>query len=334
MTHKVLVLMAACLAGFATHSAAAEEAFTLTIENDIFTGSDNNYTSGTGLTWVSRDLKTYDEEDFSRKWGSFWSFLPFVSDEGATTYASWSVVQEMHTPDDIRNPNPPADDQPYAGILYVDSLLYARKERWAHAWQLKLGVVGPSSHADDVQKTTHKAIGSDEPKGWHTQFRDEPVINVGYTAAHLLAQGNAGTSASWRIIPVTTVGLGNYFTGVGVGLYGEVGWNLVEALGGTALRSGFNAASTVGAGPVAGWSVSFSGGLAGYGVAHYLPLDGTVFRNSQSVDSKPFVGMATLGMSVRHHTFVFSLAATYFSDTFKTQRKSAEFGTMSLSWYY
>ena len=129
-------------------------------------------------------------------------------------------------------------------------------------------------------------------------------------------------------------GLGNYFTGVGLGMYGEVGWNLVDALGGTALRQGFNTASTVGVGPVHGWSVSLSGGVSGYGVAHYLPLDGTVFRDSRSVGSEPFIGMATLGIAVRHSRFVFFLGSTYFSKTFDTERKRPEFGTLSLSWYY
>ena len=60
-----------------------------------------------------------------------------------------------------------------------------------------------------------------------------------------------------------------------------------------ALRSGLNAASTVGVGPVNGWSVAFYGGFGGYGVAHYLPLDGTVFHDSRSVDSEPFIGTGT-----------------------------------------
>jgi hypothetical protein len=133
---------------------------------------------------------------------------------------------------------------------------------------------------------------------------------------------------------VANAGLGNYFTGVGLGLYGEVGWNLVDALGGTALRQGFNAASTVGVGPVDGWSMSLSGGIAGYGVAHYLPLDGTVFSNSRSVDTKPFIGMGTLGIAARHRALVFFLGRTYFTKTFATQRQRPEFGTLSLSWYY
>ena len=310
------------------------EAWTITLENDAFTGSDNNYTNGLGVSWVSGPIDTYDEQSFVRRWGNAWSFLPFVGKDGYRSYVSWSLAQEMYTPDDIKMANPPRDDQPYAGVLYLDSVVYAKGERSTHAWQLRVGVVGPASQAENVQKSFHKMIGADEPMGWDTQLPNEPVINVGYTGAHLLAQGDLGKSASWRVVPVANAGLGNYFTGVGAGVYGEVGWNLVDALGGTALRQGFNAASTVGVGPVDRWSVSFSGGVAGYGVAHYLPLDGTVFRSSRSVNSEPFIGMATLGATVRHRDFVFFVGQTLFTKTFETERQRSKFGTMSLSWYY
>jgi hypothetical protein len=331
----MLAVVASGVAGCAVQSSASYDgAMTVTIENDTFTNSDNNYTNGIGATWVSNDLETYDSESFVRKWGEFWSFLPFVSDEGYQTCAAWSLAQEMHTPDEIDEPNPPEDDQPYAGILYVDSVLYARKERWAHAWELKLGVVGPASQADDVQKEFHELIGEDEPLGWDTQLPNEPVINVTYTTAHLLAKGRLGDSVEWRIVPVGSLGLGTYFTGAGLGMYSEVGWNLVDALGGTALREGLNAASTAGVGPVDGWSVAFFGGVGGYGVAHYLPLDGTVFKDSRSVDTEPWIGMGSLGFAVRHRSFALSLAATFFTEAFETARKNAEFGTLSVSWYF
>ena len=329
-----ILLLSFCAFGCTMQANAAknEGALTLTVDNDVFTGSDNNYTNGLGVTWVSANLDTYDDDRLVSKWGRLWSFLPFVGDEGYSTYASWTLAQEMNTPDDITNPNPPEDDQPYAGVLYVDSLLYARKERWTHVWELKLGVVGPASQADNVQKGFHDLIGGDEPMGWDTQLPNEPLINVGYTVAHLAAAGHAGKSAQWRVVPIGTVGVGNYFTGAGLGVYGEVGWNLVEALGGAGLRTGFNAASTVGVGPVKDWSVSFFGGVGGYGVAHYLPLDGTMFHDSRSVDSEPFVGTGTLGLSVRHEGFVLSFATTFFTDTFSEQRESPEFGTVSMSW--
>jgi len=309
-------------------------AWTVTLENDTFTSSDNNYTNGLGVTWVSNAIDTYEEQSLLRRWGKFWSFLPFVGNDGYRTYVSWALAQEIHTPDDISNPNPPLDDQPYAGVLYLDSVIYAKRERWAHAWQLRVGVVGPASQADHTQRWFHKMIDSDKPMGWHTQLPNEPVINVGYTGTYLLAQGDLGGSASWRIIPVANAGLGNYFTGAGVGVYGEVGWNLVDAMGGTALRQGFNAASTVGVGPVQGWSLSLSGGVAGYGVAHYLPLDGTMFHDSRSVNTEPFIGMATLGISARYRSMVLFLGRTLFTKAFETERERADFGTLSFSWYY
>ena len=309
-------------------------AWTVTVENDMGTGSDNNYTNGVGLSWVSNAIDTYEERSFVRRWGQFWSFLPFVGDAGSRTYVAWSLAQEMHTPDDITLRNPPTDDQPYAGVLYLDNLIYSRRERWAHAWQLRVGVVGPASQAEHVQKWIHEIVDSDEPMGWDTQLPNEPVFNFGYTGAYLLAEGDAGKSAKWRIVPVAQAGLGNYFTGVGLGVYGEVGWNLVEALGGTALRQGFNVASTVGVGPVDRWSVSLSGGVAGYGVVHYLPLDGTVFKDSRSVDTKPFIGMATLGVTARHGGFVFFLGRTWFTKTFDTERQRVGFGTLSVSWFH
>jgi hypothetical protein len=318
----------------AAQSTPSQGAWTLTLENDAPTGSDNNYTNGTGLSWVSNDIDTYDQGGFVRRWGEFWSFLPFVGKDGHRTYVSWSLAHEMHTPDDIKVANPPLDDQPYAGVLYLDSVVYAKDERSTHAWQLRLGVAGPASGAEKVQKWFHSVVGADEPMGWDTQFPNEAIVNVGYTGSYLLAQGDLDKSASWRVIPVFNAALGNYFTGAGAGLYGEVGWNLVNAIGGTALRQGFNAASTVGVGPVDRWSVSFSGGVAGYGVAHYLPLDGTLFRDSRSVDSKPFIGMATLGMTVRRQSFVFFVGRTFFSKTFEAERQRAEFGTLSVSWYY
>ena len=334
--------LAACAVLAAPYANAAESAdtaegaasaITLTIENDLFTGSDNNYTNGIGLTWVSRNVNTYEPDSFVSKWAGFWKFLPFIGDDGYETYAGWSLAQEMHTPDDITVPDPPLDDQPYAGILYVDSILYARKERWTHAWELKLGVVGPDSKAGNTQRWFHDVIGDDEPMGWDTQLPNEPVINLTYTVAHLLAEGSAGRTAQWRVVPVGSIGLGTYFTGVGLGTYAEVGWNLVPNLGGTALREGLNAASTVGAGPVHGWSVAFFGGFAGYGVAHYLPLDGTVFKDSRSVDTEPFIGQGSVGVSVRHGGFVMALSRTYYTKTFDTERQKPEFGTLSMSWY-
>jgi len=333
MSKKITGLMVIGLLAMSDVSQAGNGALTLTVENDVFTNSDNNYTNGIGITWVSPAVDA-DDDGFVGQWTRFWSFLPYVADDAYTKYASWSLAQEMNTPDDITEPNPDTDDQPYSGILYVDSILYARQRDWTHAWQLRLGVVGPASHAEGVQKDFHKLIGSDEPLGWDTQLPNEPVVNFGYTVAHLAAAGRTGDSAEWRVVPVATAGIGNYFTGAGIGLYGEIGWNLADALGVTALRSGLNAATTLGVGPQDRWSVSFFGGVGAYGVVHYLPLDGTVFHDSRSVDSEPVIGMGSFGFCLRRDRFNLSYSRTIYSKTFETEREGTDFGTVSLSWIF
>ncbi|UHQ19380.1 lipid A deacylase LpxR family protein [Lysobacter sp. KIS68-7] len=334
MVPGLLMVSSLCAAGVSTPADAANPggALTLAVENDVLTGSDNAYTNGLGATWVSGDLDAYDDKAFVRQWGRFWDFLPFVGDAGYKTYASWTIAQEMHTPTDITLSDPPLSDQPYAGVLYVDNVLYARSERWTNAWELQLGVTGDASGAASTQRKFHKAIGADEPMGWHTQLPEEPIINVGFTTAHLWKQGRVGESAQWRLVPVANVGLGTYFTGVGAGMYGEVGWNLVNALGGTSLREGLSAASTVGVAPTDRWSVSFFGGVGGHAVAHYLPLDGTVFHDSRSVDTRPFVGNVSVGASVRRGRFAVSLSTNYSTKAFDGQDKGAEFANLSVSW--
>lgn len=330
---KAIGLMLIGLSAMSGPTHASDGALTFTLENDVFTHSDNNYTNGIGVTWVSPAVDANDEH-FVGRWTRFWSFLPFVADDDYTTYASWSLAQEMNTPDDTLTPNPSTNDQPYSGILYVDSTLYAHKRNWTHAWQLKLGVVGPASHADETQREFHQLIGNDVPQGWDTQLPNEPIINISYSVAHLAAEGRTGGSAEWRVVPVASAGFGNYFTGAGLGAYGEVGWNLVDALGVTSLRSGFNAASTVGVGPLDRWSVSFFGGVGAYGVVHYLPLDGTVFHDSRSVDSKPVIGMSSFGFCLRRDQFTLSFSKTRFRRTFDTQQHGTDFGTVSVSWIF
>lgn len=314
--------------------AQGASAFTLTLENDKFTGSDNNYSNGVGLSWSSGEIANYEEDSFTRRFAELWDFLPRVGDAKYRTYASWTLGQEMYTPDDITDPNPPLDDQPYAGVLYVDSTFHLRRSDWGHTWNVRLGVVGPASQADEIQRWYHDVIDTDEPRGWDTQLPNELLLNLDYSAGYVWKDVPLGESLTGRVIPNASASVGNYFTGLGLGVYAELGWNLSDALGMSTLRQGVTTATTIGAGPVDKWSISFFAGATGYAVAHYLPLDGTLFRDSRSVDSEPFVGLVTAGLALRRGPFVFTMASTYFTKSFETEREGAEFGTLSLSWYY
>lgn len=169
-------------------------AFTLTLENDVFTNSDNYYTNGTALAWTSNELGVYDDSELPARLGKFWSFLPYIEDDGYENYAVWTIGQQMHTPDDITDSDPPLNDQPYAGVAYLDSALYARRGRWGHVYSFRLGVVGPLSFADKTQIMVHELVDTDKPKGWDTQLPNEILLNFDFTTRYVLGDIHFGQS--------------------------------------------------------------------------------------------------------------------------------------------
>ena len=76
----ILCLALAGLSACAT-TASQGDAITVSLENDVFTGSDNNYTNGFGISWVTREVSLYEDGDFRQGTVDFWSFLPAVGDD-------------------------------------------------------------------------------------------------------------------------------------------------------------------------------------------------------------------------------------------------------------
>ncbi len=156
---------------------------------------------------------------------------------------------------------------------HPEDLLGGQLDIGGHATRLGVGLVDQ-----------HPGMRQCQPLALGTRSQQDRIFNaIKRGFADNFDNQQAGDEAEWRLVPIGTAGLGTYFTGVGLGMYGEVGWNLVEALGASSLRAGLNAASTLGVGPMDGCSVAFFGGLEGDGVARYLPLDGTVFKDSREL---------------------------------------------------
>jgi hypothetical protein len=323
--------------GFCLSSpAVAEEttgAISVLIENDAFTGSDDAYSNGAGLIWTSRDVNALSPDNPARAWARAWSIMPGVKDADAERYVSLTLAQEIHTPEDITLASPPLDDRPYAGMLYLDSVVYRRSSRMTDAWTLRLGVVGPASGADDTQTWFHNVIGADEPRGWHTQLPNEALINVGYTAAFFGPEGAMSDDVQWRVTPIVSADVGTYATVFGGGALFEFGYNLPQSAGAvSSLRSGMNAASVVGwKGDETRLSLTGNVGVAGYAVERFLPLDGTFFRDSRSVGYDPYVTVITVGATLRFANYALNFNVAYSSDNTGGRGDGVEFGTITLS---
>lgn len=327
-----LAALGLCLAS----PAIAEEttgAVSILMENDAFTGSDDAYSNGAGFIWTSREVGALSPDNPVRSWARLWSAMPGVSDPDAARYVSFTIAQEIHTPDDLSLATPPLDERPYAGMLYMDSVVYRRTPRMTDAWTLRLGMVGPASLAEQTQTEVHELIGADEPQGWDTQLPNELIVNLGYTAAFRGPSGDISDHIGWRLTPMLSADFGNYATVAGAGMMLEFGYNIPQSVGAvSSLRSGMNAGSVV------GWSadetaLSITGnvGLAGYAVGRFLPLDGTYFRHSRSVDYDPYVSILTLGATLRYSDYAVNFNVAISSDDAGAGGDNVEFGAVTVS---
>ena len=87
----------------------------------------------------------------------------------------------MQTPDQIELPNIILDDVPYLGVLAWSSSFIAFDDQRMTGFGWLIGLAGPDSFAEDVQKAVHKISDAQDPQGWEHQIDNEPVLSLFYT---------------------------------------------------------------------------------------------------------------------------------------------------------
>lgn len=300
-------------------------------DNDVFTGNDNKYTGGFGLSWTSAAAETYKERGFQRKIVNAFSFLPTVNVEGYRNYVQFKLSMEAYTPSDIKSLDPPPGDHPYAGVIYLDSSLFSISRIASHQLTLRLGLVGPATGADEIQTWFHELIGSPTPRGWDTQLKNEPIVNLFYQYNRRLLRrappDRFGFDFSWN----GGGGVGNYYIGANVGLTGRVGYRLPDNYPVTPLLGG--AESMVGlAPPRRKFMVYAYLGAQSFGILRWLPTDGNTFADSRSGDRDDWFLSVSGGMVLGYSRVLFSyryhgLAGLQDPENFKTENRS-DFGTI------
>jgi len=303
-------------------------------DNDSFSGNDNRYTSGLAFAWTSAAAETYSKRHPHRKIVNAFSFLPTVGTRGYRNYLQFVVGMEMYTATDIRLPDPPPDDHPYGGILYLDSTIMSRTSKANHQLTLRLGFVGPASGASEVQRWIHEIIGSPVPEGWDTQLKNEPIINLYYQYSRRIVRSAPPDRGGVDISCNGGAGLGNYYIGANVGFTGSVGYRLPDSYGVTPLMGG--AESMVGL-PPPGKKFCIYGFIAAqaFGVARWLPTDGNTFVDSRSGDRDDWFASASAGIVVGFSRVLLSyryhgIAGLTDPENFKTQNRD-DFGTIILT---
>ncbi|GEA49764.1 exonuclease [Vibrio inusitatus NBRC 102082] len=211
-------------------SFASEEpdsSFYIGIDNDSIVTTDKDYSNGLFFVYSS---------EFTVEPNGFFDSLPgthFSSDPTGNTRHKYSLElgQKMWTPEDIENPDPIADERPYAGLLYLSSTLYSISPETINSYSLMMGTVGPNAYAEETQKYVHSIIKSDDPQGWDNQIDNQFVMNFGYNRTDKWHQTELSGSTTHEFSIPSRVLVGNYKSEIASGLMWRWGTDLNRSFG-------------------------------------------------------------------------------------------------------
>jgi hypothetical protein len=311
--------------------------WTLYLDNDVFNGTDRYYTNGFRFAHLSRDFSTEELPAFYQGAGRL--LLPNFRNDATVKNVGFSFGQSIFTPADTRTTAPQIDDRPYAAWLYLGGSLQAKTQNRLDLLEINVGVVGPSALGEELQNLVHDVMGSDRALGWDNQLDDEFAFNLYY-------------QRKWR----QKFLFGQDPGGWGVSLHSSVGASLgnvhIDANAGAAIRFGFNLPDDFGSNritPVSyvqpapslrstdnrGFGLYIFAGVDGYARAHNAFLDGGVWRNGRSVDSRVFVGELEVGIAATWNEWRLGYTQVFRTEEFRGQDTGSQnFGTVALSFRF
>lgn len=311
-----------------------------TFENDVFFGSDRNYTNGVQLERVELGRGVPGEG-----WLSACGLVGCGDHRWVTTHHR--IGQLMYTPENIEVVAPQPLDRPWAGLLYYayERAFLDDEGRILTRLIGQFGVIGPAAFSKDTQTLVHRIIDSPKPLGWGNQSGNELVglamVDRKWALSGLEYNGKNGfqsrSAGSWR------VAVGTLMTFAGAGFETTVGTNLptLVSLPGIEIKNYPPLMATMGNAAGQGsqttaladrrgqclvdWlDCSLTLGIEGRLMAHNVFLDGPVFRSGPKVDSKRFVADASLTVRLTFPRSASKSGGPWYA-SFKATRRTAEF---------
>jgi len=296
---------------------------TARLENDLFTGTDQNYTNGVAFTLISHDIPgRLRPECFPAPIRLHAQLIQFMNpgfwadaDNSADTQ---NVVvrfgQSMYTPEDYTRTDLIPNDRPYAGLLYMGLAWNRRKHEpesnreMLDTREITLGVIGPWSLAEQSQDLVHRVRGIERFRGWDNQLRNEPAFQMAMERK-FKAYTEGAVRPGWGsdVIGGYALRVGNIEAAASTGVEFRAGWNIPNDFGSYPIRPGAENRPPSGVAdlrtttpqsvlaPKPGAHVFLN--LEGKAVAWDFSLDGNMFRHSHHVSRRPWVVQAALGIS-------------------------------------
>ncbi len=326
----------------ATPDQREEWTLNLYVENDLFAESDQDYTSGIRLSWVSPDITDYYDGDVLPDWvQSVNRRLTFFhkSHEGLERNVVVSVAQLIYTPEDLTETALIEDDRPYAAWLSLGFGYQTRSETQLDTLEVRLGVVGPAAFGQETQDFIHDLRGFEKFQGWDNQLENELGLMAVWEHKRKRRFVPEDGSFGWDVIGHTGFALGNVRSHLNAGAEIRLGWAIPDDFGTSAIRPGgenstpnsvWNPAISVDR----NWSMHAFAAFDVRLVGQDIFLDGNTFRDSHSVPKESVVADAAVGISFLYRGVKMSYAHIFRSKEFSGQDSSHSYGSLALSYTF
>jgi len=301
MTTHISTIALLLLVPALTWTTPSAGALRITEENDSFVFSDDEYTQGLEVEYMTR-----------------WK------DDKRTIYA---LRNQFYTPEDITVSEPQPKERPWAGLTALALRRQRRYTDYTRTLGLTVGALGEWSRSGDIQTWVHGVVGSKRPKGWRNQYKGGPAANIDVlyivpVATHKL---DGGLQADLAL--TGGAGVGNIYT------YGETG--VIARFG---LHPPAHSSSTVSISNLHRLSLYM---FTRTGVKYVLYnhfISGSLFNGGPERDQVPVVADLQAGLAARLRNAFnsrvdlgFKWAATCRTLEYKQQDNLNVFGTLQIS---
>lgn len=315
------------------------DVYNLYYENDLFAGTDNNYTSGLKLSWISANLQDYTHDACLPHWirqlNQYSEMIqpgPFDSRNMVVSFG-----QNIYTPSDKTRTDLIKDDRPYAGWLYMGFAYNARSSTQMDTTELDIGMVGPASLARQSQNFVHKVRGFSRWQGWDNQLDNELGIQVVKERKNRIFEWRQPDGLEMDAITHYGFSAGNVKTYINGGLEMRIGSFLPNDFGTSPIRAAGDSNAPLS--PSASRRMSRQGiytfvSVDARAVARNIFLDGNTFSDSHSVDKKYLVGDIAAGIAWQWVGGRITYAQYWRSKEFRQQKDAQSYGSLTLSLEY
>ena len=314
------------------------------LDNDLFSGSDRDYTSGVRLGFVQEiplesDLGQHIDtrlRDGSKKLFNRLSSLRIDDDTDLRFARGLGLSQLLFTPEDPNALSAPEGERPYAGWLGFEYSLHVKTDALSNSLTFTVGTTGEASLAQPSQDWVHENI-SNSPlfQGWDSQVPGELTLNLHFDHKqrfrNLYKVGTRGLEIDGYY--EGGLSLGNFRTDAYVGSLARIGFSLPSSFSAPRVQLGSYGHQLFSDNLDSSnkFSAYAFGGLRATGVLHDITLDGPVFREFDTgVRSSSLVGELLYGFGARYKRFDLIYSQTIRSEEFSGQTENLQFGSLML----